>query len=191
MNEFIKKNLTLLLAFALPVILILVIAVSAHFPTKTITSNYNFVYAVCANAINSPYYNCNTYIVNRYSVIDNKLVLNPIDPAQDADKNGIPDIKENYSAHLFLHDTKTNQSHEITLADAQQLKFSNLLTSPEGVAVAGSYDRGADFFPFFGGGSGYAYYLIKGNDRSKLNLFNSDNQYYDTGNFQFIGWVTP
>lgn len=184
MKEFFKKNFAVVLAFVLPVALIVIVALSTYLPSLFLSTDYNFVYSSCTDP------QCHNYLQKRYSVVNNKLVVNNIDPAQDSDKDGIPDINENYTARIFLHDTKKNESREITLEEAQTLSLSGLLTSPDGVTISSGYDRGAEFFFFYGGPS-YGYYLTKGKRRSKLNLINRDNRYYYRYNFQFIGWVLP
>lgn len=191
MKEFLKKNFAIVLAFVLPVALIAIIALSIYLPSLFLSTGYNFVYSSCTDGTNYHPYYCNNYLQKRYSVINGKIVVNSIDPAQDSDKDGILDINENYTARIFLHDTKKNESREITLEEAQTLSLSGLLTSPDGVTVSSIYDRGADFFFFFDGGSSYGYYLTKGKSRSKLNLINNDDRYYYRDNFQFIGWVLP
>ena len=192
MKEFLKKNFAILLAFILPIALIAIIALSTYLPSLFLSTDYNFVYSSCTDGTN--YYSdrrCDNYLQKRYSVVSNKLVVNAIDQAQDSDYDGIPDINENYTARIFLHDTKKNESREITLEEAQTLTLNSLLTSPDGVTVSSNYDRGADFFFLFDGGSSYGYYLTKGKSRSKLNLINRDDRYYYRDNFQFIGWVLP
>ncbi len=194
MKEFLKKNFAILLAFILPVALIAIIAVSTYLPSLFLSTSYNFIYSSCTDGTN--YYNsyrCDNYLQKRYSVVNNKLVVNAIDPNQDSDGDKIPDINENYSARIFLHDTKKNESREITLEEAMTLSLNSLLTSPDGITVSSHYDRnsGGDFFIFGGGSSSYGYYLTKGKSRDKLNLINRDDQYYYRDNFQFIGWVLP
>ena len=191
MKEFLKKNFAIVLAFVLPVALIAIIALSTYLPSLFLSTNYNFVYSSCTDGTNYYPYYCNNYLQKRYSVVNGKIVVNSMDPAQDSDKDGIPDINENYTARIFLHDTKKNESREITLEEAQALSLNGLLTSPDGVTVSSNYDRGADFFFLFNGGSSYGYYLTKGKSRSKLNLINNDDRYYYRDNFQFIGWVLP
>lgn len=191
MKEFLKKNFAIVLAFVLPIALIAIIALSTYFPSLFLSTNYNFVYSSCTDGTNYYPYYCNNYLQKRYSVVNGKIVVNSIDPAQDSDKDGVPDINENYTARIFLHDTKKNESREITLEEAQSLSLNGLLTSPDGVTVSSNYDRGADFFFLFDGGSSYGYYLTKGKSRSKLNLINNDDRYYYRNNFQFIGWVSP
>lgn len=195
MKEFIKKNFAILLAFILPVVLITIVALSTYLPSLFISTSYNFVYTSCADGRNYyyPYY-CDNYLQKRYSVVDNKLVINPVDLSQDSNKDGVPDFNKNYTARIFLHDTKKNESKEITLEEAQALTLNSLLTSPDGVTVSGNYNYngGGDFFIFGGGGhSSYGYYLTKGKSKSKINLINSTDQYYYQNNFQFIGWVLP
>ncbi len=192
MKEFIKKNFALLLAFILPILLIVIVALTTYLPSLFLKTNYDFVYSSCTDG-NSYYpYNCNTYLKNRYTVSNEKLVVNNVDLTQDLNKDGVPDFKQNYSDRIFYHDTKNNQSREITLKEAQSMKLSDLLTSPDGVNVSSRYDRvgGGDFLFFGGGYSSYGYYLTKGNSRSKINLINNNDRYYDN-NFQFIGWVLP
>lgn len=170
------------LAFALPLGLILVVALSTYLPSLFISTSYNFVYTSCTDGENYYSYNCDNYLQKRYSVVGNKLIAENVDSPN-----------ENYTARIFLHDTEKNESREITFEEAQTLTLNSLLTSPDGVTVSSHYDRrGGDFFFIFdGGSSSYGYYLTKGNSRSKINLINSTDQYYYRNNFQFIGWVLP
>ena len=193
MKEFFKKNFAIVLAFVLPIALIAIIALSACLPSLSLSTNYNFIYSSCTEGTNYYPYYCNDYLQRRYSVVNGKLFVNTVDPAQDSDKDGVPDINENYIARIFLHDTKKNESREIALKEAQTLSLNGLLTSSDSVTVSNYYDRGGgDFFFIFGGGSSsYGYYLTKGKSRSKLNLINRDNRYYYRDNFQFNGWVLP
>lgn len=193
MKEFFKKNFAIVLAFVLPIALIAIIALSTYLPSFFLSTDYNFVYSSCTDGRNYYSYRCDNYLQKRYSVVNSKLVVNDIDPAQDSDNDGIPDINENYTARIFLHDTQKNESREITLEEAQTLSLNGLLTSPDRVTVSSYYDRsgGGFFFIFGGGSSSYGYYLTKGKSRDKLNLINRDDRYYYRDNFQFIGWVLP
>jgi hypothetical protein len=188
MKEFVKKNFAILMAFILPIGLIGAITLSIYVPSFFLSTSYNFVYSSCSDGTN--YYNCGNYLEKRYSVVDGKIVANIINPNQDSDRDGIPDVNE-YTSPIFMHDTKKNESREISLAEAQTLTLNNLLTSPDGVTFSDIYERGAGYFLIFDGRSSYGHYLTKGNTKSKLNLINADNDYYRRGNFQFIGWVLP
>jgi len=178
-------------AFLLPVVLILGIAGLAYIQPLFVRTQYNFVYATCGSGTDFNRYNCGGYLNSLY-VEGGNLVVLAISPAQDSDNNRVPDVEENFDTRLFLHNNETNESREVTLQEAQKLTLSGLLTSPDGVAVLSSYDNNSDFFFIFGGGgSQYGYYLSKRDNRRKLNLINADGRYYYRDNFKFIGWVMP
>lgn len=190
MKEFIKKNFAILLAFILPIALIVIVALSTYLPSMFISTNYDFVYTSCTDGRNYYAYNCAYYLKQRYIVTDNKLVLSPVDLTRDINGNPIPDGYGKYADRIFYHDTTKNESREITLEEVQGMNLSGLLTSPDGVTVSSHYSNGGGgFFLFGGGSSSYGQYLTKGNSRSKLNLINSTDAYFYQNNFQFVGWI--
>jgi hypothetical protein len=199
MKEFIKKNFVLLLAFALPVVLVVAVALSTYLPSMFISTDYNFVYALCDDDYHYGSYNCADYLRERYTVKEGKLVENVVianilpDGNEDNRQEKIdPHRQEMISAHrIFLHNTEKNESREITIEEAQTLTLQDLLTAPDGVTVSSHYDNDVDVFPFFSGSSSYGYYLTKGKSRSKINLINYNDRYYYRNSFQFIGWVLP
>lgn len=192
MKEFLRKNFALLLAFLLPIVLIAIVALSSYLPSLFLSTQYNFIYSSCTNGTNYYYSRCNDYLQKRYLVTDGKLVVKSVTPYQDSDGDGKLDTGADYADRIFYHDTEKNESREITLAEAQTLTLNNLLTSPDGVTVSSRYDGGGGgFFLFDGGPSSYGYYLTKGRSRTKINLINTNDQYYYRDNFQFIGWVLP
>ncbi len=192
MKKFIKENLVVVIAFMLPVVIIVVVALSTYLPSMFISTDYNFIYTSCSDG---KYYSyeCSNYLKESYKVVDGQLVVNTISEEQFFDSNGNPktEICNSCTARIFLHDTEKNEGREITLEEAKTLVLNRLLTSPDGVTVSSYYDRGADIFPIFDGSSSYGYYLIKGRSKSKLSLINSDDRYYYRDNFQFLGWVLP
>ncbi|MEA2112918.1 MAG: hypothetical protein U9P50_03020 [Patescibacteria group bacterium] len=188
--EFIKKNFVLILAFALPVALVAIVVLSTYLPSMFISTNYNFVYALCDDDYYYGSYNCNDYLRERYTVEEGKLVENVVIADILPDGQKINDGK-NLDARVFLHNTEKNESREITIEEAQTLDLQDLLTSPDGVTVSSHYDSDADIFPFYNGRSSYGYYLTKGKSRSKINLINYSDRYYYRNNFQFIGWILP
>lgn len=156
-------------------------------PSLLFSTKYNFVYAACDGAIYEYPYGCDSYTKTLYTVENNQLVVHEVNPAKDSDKDGTPDINEQYKVRLFVHDTQLNGSREITPEEAQQMKFSTLLTSPDDVTISSGYSSGSGFF-LFDGGSSYGQYLLKGNLRSRLNLIH-DDRYYSQEIFHFIGWI--
>ncbi len=186
MKKFIKENPILIAAFSLPVLFIAGVALFAYLPSLGLSTRYDFIYTTCGDGTNYSY--CG--LAERFSVVDGKLVENLTTGKSDLNSNGIPDVNENYNARIFLHDTKDNESREITVEEAKLLDLSGLLTSPDGVTVSGEYSRGGDLF-IFGGGSSYGYQLTKGKARKRINLINQADRYYYQNNFRFIGWVLP
>ena len=191
MKEFFKQNLTLVLAFALPTLLIVGVALSTYLPALLVKTNYNFIYSACIDERDYYYYDCDTYLQNRHTIVNGKLVINNVSPTLELDMAGNGILNENYNPRIFLHDTEKNESREITTEEAQTQSLNSLLTSPDGISVSSDYRQGDDFLFPFDGGAYRGYYLMKGGKKSKLNLFNSGDTYYYQDNFQFIGWVTP
>lgn len=187
--NFIKKNFVLLLAFSLPVLLIVGVALSIYLPSQLLSTKYDFVYALCTNGT-SYTFGCQDPARLPYQVQNGALVVTEIDPKQDLNGNGVPDINERYRYRLFLHNTQKNESTEITLDQGKTLQLSGLLTSPDGLTISDGYSGGSDFF-LFGGSSTYGHYLSKGKAKSRLNLVSGADWYSYDNNFQFIGWVLP
>lgn len=181
MKKFLKKNYLVIIAFSLPVLLVVGVALSVYLPAFFLSTDYNFIYSTCADGNSYNYSQCNDYLKKKYSVVNNKLTV-----------NNVPNEKDlNFSERLFLHNNEKNESREITLAEAQGLNLSNLLTSPDGVTISYSYERGT-YFLFSRSNSTSGYYLTKGKSKKKVNLINqSDSRYgyYGRDNFHFIGWV--
>lgn len=192
MEKFIKKNLALSLAFVLPIVLILIIALITYVPSLYVSTDYNFLYASCVNS--GDYYShesCNSYLQKYYTVVNNRLTVNSLDPTLDYNKDGVPDFNKNFDVHIFLHNTQKNESREVTLEQAQGVMLSNLLTSPDGVTISNDYNQGGYIFPFGGGPSSYGHYLKKGRGKVRMNTINNNGQSYYQDSFQFIGWVSP
>ncbi len=192
MKNLIRQNLTLVLAFTLPLLLIFFITITTYVPSLLLSTQYDFIYVVCDKNLDDYYYNCEEYLAERYSVLNGYLVQNELDIMADRNADGEPDYISDFSNRIFLHDTETNVSREITLAEVSLLPLSELLTSPDDVTVSSHYSGGMNgFFPFDGGSSSFGYYLTKGSRQSRLDLINAPNQYYYQYNFRFIGWILP
>ncbi len=171
---FIKNNIAVIIAFLLPILLVIGIALSAYWPSF-LSTDYDFVYATCDNRRDYYSDSCVNSLSRLYKVENEKLITVDVPPP---------------TTRLFLHNSKNNEGREITLAEAQTLKLNSLITSPDGVSVENAYGHNVEFFPFFGGSSRSGYYLTKGSRRQKLNLVGEDERYYSgRDNFKFIGWV--
>ena len=162
-----KKNIPLIVALSIPVLMIVLIATSIYLPALFIKPKTNFVYSVGGDY-------CSQI---RYSVKSGKIIENEIEK-----------LENNYACHyrdarLFYYDVERNTSREITLDETNNLTVDDSLKSPDGFEIVpGSYSY--DIF-FFSGSSYYDKYLKKGAYSRKLNTIGSTS-YYD---FKFIGWV--
>lgn len=177
------------MAFAIPIGFIVIVALSTYLPSLAIKTDYNFVYSLCTDG--SSYYSydyCDKQLMQRYGVADGKMVVNDL-PLGDNTANIQIERKYDFSTRIFLHNTGSNVSKEITESEAMEYTLSSLLTSPDGITVSSHYDRGSDLFIIFDGGSSYGYYLTEGRNKKKLNLINDDSRYYYRDNFHFIGWI--
>lgn len=188
MSEFIKKNWVVLVAFLLPVMLILGVTLFLYLPALTVKSDYNFIYATCFDG--TYYYgsDCGTLLRQRYTVVNNRIVYNntPLDVDVYGNKRPVP---LNLETRVFVHNTKTNTSKEISVSELQySVLASDLLTSPDGVSISKNSSGGDYFFPF--GGSAYSagWYLTKGSSKKKMNLLNTEDRYY-LDNIMILGWI--
>lgn len=194
MKEFLKQHGALLLAFLLPIGLIVVLTLFVYLPSHSLVSKYNFVYATCDDdTYRYSSVSCSEYLEKRFSINDNKLTLSDVSLTKTAAYSFVEEEPAEAptapTVHLFYHDTKANESREIATSEALSLSLSGLLTSPDGLTVSEGYSSGSGgFFIFGGGGSSYGHYLTKGNNRSKLNLILTDEYSYSQ-NYRFIGWI--
>ncbi len=189
MDEKRKRAILLGVAFLLPLIFIMVVFITSYVPSQSLTTEFDFVYATCTEG-RSPYnYYCSNHLQNRYSVENGRIVENALPADLDSDNDGVPDIDENYSTRLFIHDTTLDLSEEVSLVEAQRLSIDERMTSPDGAAVEWQYASGGNFFPFVRYSNRYGYYLTRGSARRELNLVNQSQQPYYQNDFRFIGWL--
>lgn len=191
MNENQKRGLLLAVAFLLPLVFVMVVFVSTYIPSRTLSTDYNFVYAICSEG-RAPYsYYCSNHLHNLYTIENGRLTENEIPADLDSDNDGVIDRNENYRTRLFLHNNTSNSSEEISLTQAQRLTLDDRLTSPDGVAVEWQYTSGGNFFPFVRYSSNYGYFLTRGNASKEIDLVNESPRSYYQNDFMFLGWVIP
>jgi hypothetical protein len=176
MKNFLRGNSALVIAFALPILLILIVTVTTYLPSLLLTTKYNFLYATCIPNNSTYSYACDTSTYPRYIVQNKKIVESGTKP------------NNTNTSRIFYHDTKSNTSREISPEDAKRLTVDEKLTSPDNVTVTDHYQSGVSVFPFFDSNSSYGYYLTNGANKRKLNLISDTNTYYRS-DFQFLGWI--
>jgi hypothetical protein len=164
-----KENIALWLGLAIPVVMVLVVAVSIYWPQRGIQPpQHNFVYAL--RDYGDGY---------EYVVVDEKLVRREA-PNTPKQFNEAP-------TRFFLHDVTSNTSQEMKFEEVQELKLDNSLVSADGYELKRG-GQGGGVFPFFFDNSNYnEQYLVKGNHSVKLALKETQPPYY--GNQMFLGWV--
>lgn len=167
--EIIKKNITLILGLSIPIIMILLVAVSIYLPNLFVQPpKVNFLYVI-GNDYNN---------IQQYSVQNNKLIKTEI----------IQPYKVPDDSKLFIYDVIKNQNQEVSLDEAQKLNLDSNIISSDGFEIAyGSTSSG--FFPFFFSNTDYETQYLKGHGISrKLNIqTNGSRPYYY--NFRFLGWI--
>ncbi len=170
-----KKNLPLIIALCIPILMILLVAGFIYLPSLGNKPKYNFLYMTG---------NSYSYLGgNQYIVSGGHLTYNPPPPPNNGDLVIKPD---NSLPHFYLYNVAQNTATEVFFGQARNYTLDSSNTSPDGyVVVRGNYS-GGDLF-FGGGGGDYNSWFIKGHNRSrKLNLKLTGSDYY---NFQFLGWT--
>ena len=175
-----KKNLPLIIALCIPVVMIILVAAFIYLPSWGKKPQYNFVYMTGSNS----YYYDSASGRREYVVSGGHLVYNEVpSPAP-----GIPPVYKPDAnlPHFYLYDSARDESTEISFAQPQSYKLDASSVSPDGYTVERGNYGGGDFL-FAGGGRDYNSWFIKGHNRShKLNLKITGNNYYD---IQFLGWI--
>jgi hypothetical protein len=178
-----KKHLPLIIAFALPFIFIMVVALSVYIPNLSVKTDYSFMYAVCDRTSFNNY--CHNYLQQRYKVQDNALQVQTLTP-DSYESITKEELNNQFAARLYVHNTQTNESREITLDEAKTLSLNTLSTSPDGFTIDDRYSGSIDVFPFFGSGGNRGIFLTQGSKRKKMHVVDGD-QYY--ARFTFLGWL--
>lgn len=199
MQEFLKKNALVIIAFAVPLVFVGIVFLFAVLPSMFLKSHYNFVYAVCEG---SSWSNCEDYLQTKYTVENGRLRIleNPSYFSSEREWSGLEqryvesqrllyyEKEGKLSSRLFLYDAEKNESRELTREEALGVRLSGLATSPEGILVEAGYSDDVDFF-LFDSSSSKKIFLKKGKSRKSISVAGQTGRYYDPSNFHFVGWV--
>jgi len=168
---YIRKNITLIIGIAIPVLMIIFVAVSIYLPGIFIEPKSNFLYISGNDDYNSTY---------KYTIQNKKLTRSEL----PITKNSPRVLKE---VKIYIHDIATNKSKEISFGEAQELNLNSNLVSPDGFKIVHG-GRSDGFFPFFiWSETDYSTFYVQGRSISKkLNLILTSLSY---DNFRFIGWI--
>ncbi len=167
-----KKNVSLIVGIAIPILMIVLVAISIYAPALFAPApRINFLYVA-----GNDYYPEQPYAVEHGTVVKREVKY-----------------PEHYTpgvVRFFLHDTSANEDRELSFEEAQKLKLNTNGKSSEGYEVVyGNTESG--FFPwFFAGGTDYNAMYLKGHNTSKkLNLQSQGDGRYYYRNRHFLGWI--
>jgi len=165
---FKKRNPSLIIGFSLPLVMIIVVAISIYIPQMFLHPKYNFLYST-----DTDYTGVQIYTVANQHLSEQFPTDVQTTPAP--------------SPQLFVHNVTTNESKAITNDEAKKLTLDPSIESPDGYRLQeGNSNSG--FFPFFGGGSyESSQYLVGHNASKRLNLKYYTARYYYP--VHFIGWI--
>jgi hypothetical protein len=168
-----KKNLTLYIAIALPLLFVIIVAIAIYIPTNFTNPQYKLVYTDDTYGIYK-----NNYVVESGKIVTkNNLELIKYSPE---------DLKYySDSAKLYLYDFETNSSTEITLAEAQQYAAFRGPSSPDGYSVERNYSN-AGIFEIFGSYDNRNQFFIVNSDGVREKIIGLQSDYYE---LNIVGWV--
>lgn len=184
-----KHDTTLLVALAIPLLMVLFIAASIFIPGLFSHPKYNFIYGIYNNSGLEPAYR----VVNG-ELVDNSQQMNPV--SQSPQFNCVGDCPGNigtssptrYSyTQLYEYNVSTNQSVALTPLQAQQFTLNSNAQSPDGYTIQSGSEGDGSFF--FGGDNynGSDEYIVGHNVSKKIDY--TMNASIPNENFYFIGWI--
>jgi hypothetical protein len=164
-----RKNLPLILALGLPVLMIIAIAIAIYLPARNIKPSQNFLYLSGTDL----YY-------STIGVVDGRVQKMPSPVPPDYYRPPAP-----ASETLYLYDFSTGESKELTMTEAAAYKVNPAPISKEGYEVMqGGYGGG---FIFDGPSNYNKVYVRSGSAGKRLNINLGSRSYYN--GFRFLGWV--
>jgi len=167
-----KKNISLIIGIAIPIFMIVLIAVSIYLPSLFAPApQFNFLYVTE-----------DSYGQNRQFGVENGVLVKY--------EVKYPEHYTPKDAGLFICNVLKNTDQEVSFEEAKKLKLDARSKSPDGYEVVyGSSEYG--FFPFFfSGGNDYNALYLKGHNTSKkLELQSSNDGRYYYRNRHFLGWI--
>lgn len=168
-----KEKIPLIIGLSIPVVMVMLLAISIYLPTLGVQPKTNFLYSYG-----------DEYSRTKYYMEANKVLEREVK---------YPDYyRAHKDAKLYVYDVTTGNSKEISYEQAKSLILDSSVKSPDGFEVASDDSGSYSAFPFFYSRSNYGQkYLKKGNYTKRLEINKMDGSqsyYYDYG-FNFLGWV--
>lgn len=210
-----KENLPVIIAIALPVLLVLAVALSVYVPNIGARPQYDFLYTQTSWPYSYSHNGSQCTIYKNYYEIENgKVVLRPanatstlnpkssyMDPAMVAYPaassrispafdpcQGYSRIVRKDSPELYIYKSASDETSVISYEDVSKLTLADGLVSPDGFSISSGY-RSSGIFDIFDGGSNYELVAQKKNKRVRLSIPDADLYMYGDRSFGFIGWI--
>lgn len=201
-----KENLPVVIAIALPILLILVVAIFAYVPKSAQKLAYNFVFLEQSASYARAGNECVVF-KNTYTVENNAIKLTPLKQPLLTDTAGRPmsaidkeiAIKARYGCYtdspflereapkLYLYNADVDAVEEITFEQASKLQVVGQRTSPDGYTVGYKYVSNGIFELFGSNGNNSGMYATKRDINVPLNL--ASEGYYNNSEIDFLAWV--
>ncbi|MDO8657633.1 MAG: hypothetical protein Q7K55_02755 [Candidatus Levybacteria bacterium] len=164
-----RKNLSLIIGFSIPIMMILFVAISIYIPKIFFNPKYNFLYSTDEG-----------YSTNQiYSVRNGRLFENPKPTPAYSD----PRLYSN--PQLYVHNVAANKSVPVTFEEAASFTLDSNVESPDGYKLENG--SGGGFFPFFWSNRDYnVKYLVGHNASEKINVKTNGSNY---SSIHFLGWI--
>ncbi len=193
----------IIIAGALPVLILLFIIGAVLLPRLFFTPKYDFIYTIEAGCN----YYCNGWVPYSIKDADGRLFgtlqKNPLPETVEPGPTGTvnaPAVPKGANPHypkLYLYQAATDTFNEISFERANSIgRLIGDGSAPDGTTVSSDYrGHGGLFGELFGGGYRYNYnslYLKNGTWNKEITVRNSasPNAYYDYSNgFRLISWV--
>ena len=166
------NKLSLIIGLAIPVLMVIFIAVSINAPrwfNSVEPPAVDFLYLAGRE---NPY--------AQFVIRDGRLVqLESVEP----EKHSPPG---SYKVHFIVHDVSENRSREVRREEAERLALDSSLQSPDGFTVEPGRRSGwfiFDFRPDYN-----SRYLVKDTYSEKIKIVKDSGRNYYYG-FRFLGWI--
>lgn len=181
------STISLIVGLAIPVIMVILIALAVLLPGRNINPTTDFVYAVGSY----PTYTTregDTLTQHDLAIIEGRLTHTL--HTYKAANNYPPYSYERESVpRLFIHNTKEDTNKEISIDEALNFLLSTETKSPDGFSVSFGR-RSYGVFPFFfDGGSDNNEHAYLSNKTASKEITLTSGASKDIYSFQLVGWV--
>lgn len=173
---FIRKNAPLIIGLCIPLLLIIVLAVTIYLPIILHKPQYSFLYVSGENV----------YAGNSTMQVQDGKLVKSAPYYYSGYESG---YKSGSMPELYVYDVKSNRSTPIDFEQAKTLRLDPARVSPDGYEMKNLSSVSGVFFPYFWHDSDYGTYIVGHNSSRKLTIQSGSSQYYNS--ILFLGWIIP